>query len=128
MFADDMKLFMSDLNEIKMVSDVIKNFEHISGLRMHRDARSNKCQALPFGKHRRFSDWPDWVAVKDQIKIVGALFTNIGSLEKINSDLVMKNFFDTLNKSHGIKGTIIQKVYVVNTYLFSKAWVFRLMF
>ena len=53
---------------------------------------------------------------------MGALFTNIGSLEKINSDLVMKNFFDTLNKSHGIKGTIIQKVYFVNTYLFSKVW------
>ena len=33
-----------------------------------------------------------------------------------------KSFFDSLQKSYGIKGTIFQKVYFVNTYLFSKIW------
>lgn len=42
--------------------------------------------------------------------------------EKLNSDLVSKCFFDILHRSYGIRGTILQKVYFVNTYLFSKIW------
>ena len=56
------------------------------------------------------------------MKIVGAMFSNKGNLEKINSGLVSKTFFDLLHKSYGIKGTIFQKVHFVNTYLFSKIW------
>ena len=89
---------------------------------MHRDPRREKCQALPFGTHRDIQDWPEWVTVKDAIKVVGAWFSNIGNLEKLNGDLVKKVFFDTLHKSWGIRGTIQQKVYFVNTYLFSKVW------
>ena len=89
---------------------------------MHRDPGRGKCQALPFGKHREHQDWPNWITVKDEVKIVGAIFSNKGDLEKLNGSLVSKCFFDELHKSYGVKGTILQKVYYVNTYLFSKIW------
>ena len=121
-FADDMKLCLADPKEIPVVYDLICKFEAVSGMKMHRDPRREKCQALPFGTHRDIQDWPEWVTVKDAIKVVGAWFSNIGNLEKLNGDLVKKVFFDTLHKSWGIRGTIQQKVYFVNTYLFSKVW------
>ena len=54
--------------------------------------------------------------------MVGAIFSNDESLDKLNSDLVAKCFYNALQKSYGIMGTIFQKVYYVNTYLFSKIW------
>ena len=124
LFADDFKLFLGNVNEVDTASDIINQIEGISGLMMHRDPAIQKCQALPFGDHRDFQGWPAWVTVKDEDKIVGAIavFSNKGNLEKINSNLVQKCFFDFQNKSYGIKGTIFQTVYFVNTYLFSKIW------
>ena len=75
-----------------------------------------------FGSHRDNNLWPAWVSVKNKMKVVGAMFSNNEPLETINSNLVSQCFFNSLNKSFGIKGTIFQKAYFVNTYLFSKLW------
>ena len=122
LFADDMKVFMTDVSEIDCLYTTISEFENVSGLMMHRDPARGKCQALPFGSHRDFQDWPEWVTVRSSMKIVGVIFSNSESLEKINSELVLKSFNDKLHASYGIRGTILQKVYFVNTYLFSKLW------
>ena len=122
LFADDLKLFVSKLDDIDKAESIIKKFENVSGLVMHRDPSRGKCQALPFGKHRSFTGWPSWITVKNEVKIVGAMFSNRGELDKLNGNLVSKCFFDFLHKSYGVKGTILQKVYFVNTYLFSKIW------
>ena len=58
MFADDMKLFIKNLDEIKIAECTINKFEKVSGLQMHRDPGRGKCQALQFGKHREHQDWP----------------------------------------------------------------------
>ena len=50
------------------------------------------------------------------------MFSNDESFEKINSELVSKCFYDALNKAYGIRGTIFQKTYYVNTFLFPKIW------
>ena len=121
-FADDLKLFIKDPIEITKIYDVISKFENISGLEMHRDPSRNKCQALPFGRHRDHQGWPAWITVQSTMKVVGGMFSNCETLEKINSDLVQKCFFDALNKAYGIRGTVFQKAYFVNTYLFSKIW------
>ena len=122
MFADDLKLFLRNTDEIETVYEVICRFEKVSGLKMHRDPTRGKCQALPFGVHRQFVQWPYWVSVRDKIKVVGGLFSNNEAFEKINSDYVAKCFYDTLHRTYGIRGTIFQKAYYVNTYLFSKLW------
>ena len=89
---------------------------------MHRDPKREKCQALCFGDHREHQDWPAWVTVSNKIKVVGAIFSNNEHIDKLNSDLVEKNFYCALQKSYGVIGTIFQKAYFVNTYLFSKIW------
>ena len=122
LFADDLKTFLSDLREIRIVSDVISRFEKVSGLIMHRDPARDKCQALPFGHHRLFNSWPEWINVKNKIKVVGAIFSNNEDIDQLNSNLVSQNFFNTLSKSYGIRGTILQKAYFANTFLFSKLW------
>ena len=121
-FADDLKALLKDPSEVDILYSTVCDFEGVSGLRMHRDPTRGKCQALPFGSHREFQDWPEWVTVKSSMKIVGVMFSNVESLEKLNSALVFKSFNDKLNASFGIRGTIFQKVYFVNTYLFSKLW------
>ena len=75
-FADDLKLFIKDIKEIQLSYEVIEAFEKISGLLMHRDPKREKCQILPFGTHRTYNSWPNWVTVRDQIKVVGAYFSN----------------------------------------------------
>ena len=122
MFADDLKLFIKDVKEIENIYDKICKFERISGLNMHRDISRDKCQALPFGGHRAHNEWPEWVSVKSKIKVVGAFFSNSECIDKLNTESVSKAFYYALQKSFGVKGTIFQKVYFVNTYLFSKLW------
>ena len=81
---------------------------------MHRDPARGKCQALPFGSHREFQDWPEWVTVKSSMKIVGVMFSNVESLEKLNSDLVFKSFNDKLNVSFGIRFILLIHIYFRN--------------
>ena len=50
------------------------------------------------------------------------VFSNDEHIDKLNSDLVEKSFYCALQKSYGVVGTIFQKIYYVNTYLFSKIW------
>ena len=122
MFADDLKLFIGDTEEINQTYQVICDFEEISGLEMHRDPGRDKCQVLPFGSHMDFQNWPEWVSVKSKMKVVGGIFSNNESVDVLNSELVSKCFFNALQNAYGIKGTIFQKAYYVNTYLFSKLW------
>ena len=122
-FADDLKVFIADLREISMCYNEIEKFEVISGLKMHRDPQRGKCQALPFGSHREYMEWPEWISVRDCIKVVGIIYTNKrDEFEKVNTKLVSQNFFNALQKVSGMRGTLFQKVYVVNTFLFSKLW------
>ena len=92
MYADDLKAFIKDPREIDTIYKVICKFEGISGLEMHRDPSLGKCQLLPFGNHREFKNWPGWVTVNTKIKVVGAIFSNSESIDKLNSDLVAKLF------------------------------------
>ena len=122
-FADDVKLFLGDLREVDKSYEIINKFEKVSGLEMHRDPTREKCQALPFGRHREHTEWPDWVTVKSEIKVVGIVYTNKqDKFEELNMDQVQNCFYMSLRNSAGIKGTLMQKVYCVNTYMFTKIW------
>ena len=124
MFADDLKGFIKSLDEITVIEKIIEKFEKISGVILHRDPAREKCQALPFGKHKEFKNWDNWpwITKKETIKVVGALFSNKENIDTINMNLAVKNFYMELQKSYGIRGTIFQKAYLVNTYMFSKLW------
>ena len=124
MFADDLKAFVENIDEIATIESVIGEFEIVSGVILHRDPKREKCQPLPFGQHKGYGGWDKypWITPKQTIKVVGAHFSNTEDLDKINMELALKNFYLELHRSFGIRGTIQQKVYLCNTYLFSKVW------
>ena len=123
-FADDAKAFLDNPREIYTIYDIIKVFEQISGLYMHRDPARKKCQALTFGEHREYDNWPIWVTLASEIKVVGILYTNDRgkSLEEINSNLVKEKVENQLFSAYGARGTVKQKIEFVNTYIYSKIW------
>ena len=47
---------------------------------MHRDPKQDKCNVLPFGDHREHQDWPEWVTVKNRIKVVGPFLATMSLL------------------------------------------------
>ena len=120
LFADDLKVFIINLPEIDLIEEVIDKFETVSGIKHHREPSRDKCQALSFGEHRYFTGWGKWpwITVKNTIKVVGAYFSNEKDIDKLNTELACQNFHLELSKSYGIQGTVFQKTYLVNTYLF----------
>ena len=124
LFADDLKVFLNDLNEINHVEDIICKFEHISGVALHRDPDREKCQALPFGQHQDYDGWSrwPWITVKNTIKVVGAVFSNESDIHKLNTELAVKNIYFEVHKAYGFKGSILQKIYYSTTVIFSKLW------
>ena len=123
-FADDDKVFLNDPDEIHKVYDIIERFEKVSGLEMHRDPTRQKCSALVFGNHREYNNWPDWVTIKEEVKIVGVIYGNNPdkSLESLNSEMVRNSFNKKLFSSYGIRGTVQQKIAFARTFLLSKIW------
>ena len=43
-------------------------------------------------------------------------------MEKLNTELVSKTFYNNLQRAYGMRGNIMQRVYFANTYLLSKLW------
>ena len=122
-FADDVKLVLKDLNaELRRVYDIISKFEFVSGTEMHRDPLRGKCQALPFGSHRNHDEWPAWITVKNEIKILGVLYSNTDSMEKCNSREILDLVNNQIMGNFSMRGTPLQKASFVNMYIFSKIW------
>ena len=122
-FADDAKLVIKNIDsEITMVYEVINRFEKVSGMEMHRDRKREKCQALPFGSHRSYTNWPDWITVKNEVKILGINYSNFETLEVCNSRMVLTTVNNILMGNFGIRGTPMQKISYINTNIYSKIW------
>ena len=123
-FADDLKLYLKEPQEIHQVFEIIQKFQTVSGLEMHMDPGRGKCQALPFGSHRVYNNWPNWITIKEVVNILGILYGNKKevTLEQLNTDFVKKKVLRKLYAADGVRGTVLQKVQFANIYLLSKIW------
>ena len=119
-FADDLKLLLKKPEEVTCVDETIKRFEGVSGLILHRDVTRKKCNVLTFGSHRNFDGWPQWVNKANKTKIIGAVFTSNEDIEHLNSMEVQRSCLARIHASLGLRGTLLQKAYFLNTYVFSK--------
>ena len=63
---------------------------------------------------------PQWVNKANKTKIIGAVFTSNGDIEHLNSMEVQKSCLARIHASLGLRGTLLQKAYFLNTYVFSK--------
>ena len=119
-FADDQKILIGDPSEAFIVQDIVFAFEKVSGVMVHRDKSLKKCNVLPFGNHRKFQNWPDWVNVSDKIKIIGGIFGNSCNIEYENSQNVKNKVLGKLFENWGMKGSLMQKSYFVNVFCLTK--------
>ena len=119
-FADDIKVVLAKPQEVMLVEQIISDFEQVAGLILHRDKTRKKCNVLPFGSHRDFQNWPVWVNKVSKIRIIGAIFSNEDDISRLNSKEVERCTLARIYSSVGIRGTLLQKVYFLNTYIFSK--------
>ena len=74
---------------------------------------------LPFGSHRNFTSWPDWVNKVSRVRIIGAIFSNEGNIALLNSKEVERCTLARIYGSASVRGTLLQKVYFLNTFIFS---------
>ena len=82
--------------------------EQVPRMKMHYHPVRAKYQAFLFGSHYQFQSWQDWVSLRDKIKVVGGLISNIVKCEKIKRDLVAKCFYDFIHKSYRTRETIFK--------------------
>ena len=99
---DYLKLALRDPGEISCVDETIQRFEGVSGLILHRDVSRKKCNVLTFGSHRKFDRWPPWVNKVFKTKIIG------------------RSALAIIHGSLGLRVTLLQKAYFLNTFVFSK--------
>ena len=119
-FADDLKLQLQDPREVFCVDETIQRFEKVSGLILHRDVSRKKCNVLTWGSHRSFSQWPSWVNKCSKTRIIGAVFSNNEDIELLNSMELQRSTLGRIYGSLGLRGTLLQKVYFLNIFVFSK--------
>ena len=94
-FVDDVKGFLTSVEEFHILDKTLASFEAASGSRLHRspDPSNQKCSVLPLGKWARWvpTDSPlDYMKVVDHINLLGvkrARTTN-KTRELTGSDLV----------------------------------------
>ena len=123
-FADDQQVFLRNPDEIKIIHEIVKKFEMISGFQMHRDPKKGKCQALSFGEHRKYKEWPEWVSVREEVQVIGIWYTNKREKtnESLNTEKILQKIRNNINEMRGHAGNLLEKAYYVNTFLMSKAW------
>ena len=102
------------------VDKTITKFEEVSGLILHRDISRKKCNVIRFGTHRSFDLWPPWVNTVTKSKIIGAIFSSEDDIEELNSSELQRNTLSRIYGALGLRGTLLQKVYFLNIFVFSK--------
>ena len=123
-FADDQQVFLRRPEEIKVVQEIVQKFEKISGFQMHRDPKKGKCQALSFGEHKNYIEWPDWVSVREEVQVIGIWYTNVRGKtnERLNTEKILQKIRNNMKEMRGHAGNLLEKAYYVNTFLMSKVW------
>ena len=94
-FVDDVKGFLTSVEEFHILDKTLASFEAASGSRLHRspDPSNQKCSVLPLGKWARWTpaDSPlDYMKVVDHINLLGVKLarTTNKTRELTGSDLV----------------------------------------
>ena len=118
--ADDLKICLQDPSEVTFVDKTITKFEEVSGLILHRDISRKKCNVIRFGTHRSFDLWPPWVNTVTKSKIIGAIFSSENDIEDLNSSELQRNTLSRIYGALGLRGTLLQKAYFLNIFVFSK--------
>lgn len=120
-YADDVVIFVGEINDFKTVSKIIKVFEGGSNAKVN----VNKSSVLPLGK------WKNWqleehandFQIKNELKILGIRITNnFRETLKLNWETVAKNIGNNIFALALRNLNLIQRIWYVNVYMLAKIW------
>ena len=94
-YCDDVNLMTDNLDDLGKISEVVQNFEVISGAILSRD---KKCKVIGFGNWSARTEWPlAWLKPVKSLKIFGIFLSNsYREMIKINWDFRFKKFLDVM--------------------------------
>ena len=117
LYADDMTIFVQDLDSIYRLEVILENFNKISGLKINR----NKTFILPLGPNASCGNSFPFGKKVDIVKILGIHFSlNPEVAEEINYKEILSKIKKLLNWWKQRDLTLIGKIHLVKTYAYSK--------
>ena len=121
-YCDDVNLTTDDLADLGTVSEVVQNFEVVSGAIL---SRNKKCKVMGFGNWSDRSDWPVvWLKPVKSLKIFGIFISNsYRDMVRENWDFRFKKFSDVIYSWSGrILDTLQQRVEVIRLFALSRVY------
>ncbi len=116
-YADDMCLFVRDVNSAKCVMNVFRDFETCSSLQVN----YNKTEAMWIGSTRNNVSKPLDVHWTKKVKVLGVYFTyNDKDFYNLNYDDKLKSLERVVNMWRQRDLSVIGKITIVKTFGFSK--------
>ena len=126
-YVDDVKGFLTSVDEFHTLDTTLASFEAASGSRLHRSVEptNQKCAALPLGRWAGWSsaDCPlDYMKVVDHINLLGVKLarTTSRTRELAGSDLVSSVQSKLNHFRSGRHSSLVLKPHLANVYLLSK--------
>nr|MCS5593020.1 reverse transcriptase domain-containing protein [Porticoccaceae bacterium] len=124
-YLDDLKASLVDMQEFSLMDNAIKLFEDASGCSLHRDPASKKCQLLPLGRWRNWSqaDCPlDYLSVTSHLSYLGVkLFATSTETRKANGVDLIEQVRTKINSfKSGRFSPFITRAWSLNSYVGSK--------
>ena len=120
-YVDDISVFSSTDNDLFVMNNAFLAFESLTGCVLNR----KKSKIMGLGQWSSRNDWPlPWLSTEPFLKIFGINFhPSIEQTVSSTWDVCLKNIKSTLTLwSSRIFCSILQKVFVINTFVFSKLW------
>ena len=119
-FVDDIKTFLSSMEEFETVDRVMKKFEKASGSQLHRDPTTKKCQAMGIGKYKELkqSDIPvDYISLVEEINFLGVTIAKTTCKSRtLNGELLLEKTTKSINSfKAGRNMPMTSKPFAANT-------------
>ena len=126
-YVDDVKGFLTSVEEFHTLDTILASFEAASGSRLHRSAEptNQKCAVVPLGRWAGWTpaDCPlDYMKVVDHINLLGVKLarTTSKTRELAGSDLVSSVQSKLNHFRAGRHSPLVLKPHLANVYLLSK--------
>ena len=115
MYADDITVFLTDVNDIKCVLDILRKFSKVSGLKLN----STKTEAMWIGSNKKCKRKPVDLRWKlypcNNVKVLGVNFNSTTPLNEVHQNWDSK--VDKINNIIKVWKMILSNIYPTNIFL-----------
>jgi len=112
LYADDISLFLKDINSLKEVKKALKLFQDMSGLKYNVD----KTEVLPLGKTEIPNEMLGLTWKENTIKVLGIIFNRTEIVDKETYSIALNKLKSKLNMWKMRKLSLIGKIQIIKTF------------